>query len=327
MSVLLLLLSASGTTYAQQSPFPFAPWQRVSDEPILRPQGHGFEAAGVFNPAVVTRDGVTVMLYRAQDVRGISRLGYATSSDGVHFTRLGTPVMSPETYYETDGVEDPRVVRIDGLYYMTYTGYSIANNAAQLCLATSTDLLHWERKGIILPVNRGRWNVGWTKSGAIVPEKIGGKYWMYYLGDARSDPPGQMGIAVSDDLLHWRDAIDRPVMGTRAGRFDARVVEPGPPPVVTDAGILLVYNGASDFLIYSTGWALFDKNDPTKLLARSDTPVFAALEPWERDGQVPYVVFVEGLVRDGDVWTLYYGGADTTIGAVRTRFRGGMPAH
>ncbi|HYW53608.1 MAG TPA: glycoside hydrolase family 130 protein [Dongiaceae bacterium] len=318
---LALPLSGAQTARAEPVRSPFTPWQRVSAEPLLTPRGDGFEAAGVFNPAVVEHRGATIMLYRAQDAAGVSRIGYASSSDGVRFTRRAAPVLSPQTYYETDGVEDPRVVRAGDVYYMTYTGYSSAIHAAQLCLATSTDLVHWDRKGIVLPAGRGRWNAGWTKSGAILPERVHGKYWMYYMGERGSDPPAQMGIAVSDDLVHWTDALDRPVMETRAGAFDARVVEPGPPPVMTDAGILLVYNGASDFLIYSTGWALFDKNDPAKLVARSDTPIFAAFEPWERTGQVPYVVFVEGLVRDGDVWTFYYGGADKTIGAARTRLR------
>ena len=111
------------------------------------------------------------MLYRAQDSNGTSRLGYATSADGIRFIRRPEPVLSPETDYERDGgIEDPRLVKIDGTYYLTYTGYN--KNDAQLCLATSNDLVHWDRKGVILPAYKGRWNVGWTKAGAIVPEKI-----------------------------------------------------------------------------------------------------------------------------------------------------------
>src|SRR5713101_2999686 len=76
---------------------------------------------------------------------------------------------------------------------------------AQLCLATSLDLIHWERKGVILPAYKGNWNIGWTKSGAIVPEKIDGKYWMYWLGTA-ADKTDQMGLSYSSDLLHWTEA-------------------------------------------------------------------------------------------------------------------------
>ncbi|CAN5333617.1 hypothetical protein BH18ACI2_BH18ACI2_14730 [soil metagenome] len=92
---------------------PFGEWKRVVDEPILSPRGHGFEAAGVFNPAVLKKGGEFVMLYRAQDEHGTSRLGYATSADGVRFTRRAEPVMSPATDYEKDGgIEDPRVTQI-----------------------------------------------------------------------------------------------------------------------------------------------------------------------------------------------------------------------
>jgi predicted GH43/DUF377 family glycosyl hydrolase len=99
----------------------------------------------------------------------------------------------------------------------------------QLCLATSKDLIHWDRKGILLPAYKGNWNVGWTKSGAIVPEKSGGKYWMYWLGTA-ADHTDQMGLSSSDDLLHWTEATTTPVLPKRPGKFDSRVVEPGPPP-------------------------------------------------------------------------------------------------
>ena len=164
-----------------------------------------------------------------------------------------------------------------------------------------------------MPAYKGKWNVGWTKSGAIVPERINGKYWMYYLGDARNIG-SQMGVAYSNDLLHWTDALDHPVVSSRAGEFDSRVVEPGPPPVITRDGILLIYNGADDQLVYRTGWVLFDKKDPARVLARADKPLFEPEEPWEKVGQVPNVVFVEGLVREGPRWLLYYGAADKYVG-------------
>src|SRR5712671_3031609 len=103
----------------------FGPLHRLTPEPALSPQGSGFESAGVFNPAVVKKDGRFVMLYRAQDASGTSRIGYAESGDGVHFTRRAEPVLSPEAAYEKNGgVEDPRLVQIDGTYYLTYTGYN-----------------------------------------------------------------------------------------------------------------------------------------------------------------------------------------------------------
>ncbi|MGH9352586.1 MAG: glycoside hydrolase family 130 protein [Terriglobia bacterium] len=299
---------------------PFGPWKRASTQPVISPRGNGFESAGTFNPAVVKNGSEFVMLYRAQDRRGTSTLGIATSRDGVRFTRRNAPVFGPEAPYEKGGgTEDPRLVRFGRTYYLTYTGYNNVDGKgpgakdAQLCLATSADLIHWTRRGVIMPAYRGKWNIGWTKSGAIVPEKINGRYWMYYLGDARNHP-SQMGVAESTDLLHWTDATNHPVLSSRPGSFDSRVVEPGPPPVITPEGILLIYNGADDHLVYSTGWALFDKNDPTRVLARARQPIFSPMLPWEKTGQTPGVVFVAGLARRGNRWLFYYGGADKYVG-------------
>jgi predicted GH43/DUF377 family glycosyl hydrolase len=291
---------------------PFGEWRRISETPVISPQGNGWESAGTFNPSVVLRDGKIVMLYRAQDKSGTSRLGYAESVDGIHFTRRSEPVLSPEEDYEKDGgVEDPRLVQFGDTYYLTYTGYN--KKDAQLCLATSKDLIHWERKGVILPAYKGRWNVRWTKSGAIVPEKIAGKYWMYYLGTT-PDNNDQMGLASSTDLLHWTDATDGPVLPARAGKFDSRVVEPGPAPIITAKGIVLVYNGADDKLVYRTGVATFDRNDPRTVISRTGDGIFAPERQWEKVGQVPNVVFVEGIVRRKERYLFYYGAADTRVG-------------
>ncbi len=306
----LALLAVSGL-WAAGKLVPFGDWKRVSSQPIISPQGTTWESAGTFNPSVILHDGKFVMLYRAPDRGGTSRLGYAESADGIHFIRRPEPVLSPEMEYEKDGgVEDPRLVEIGGIDYLTYTGYN--KKDAQLCLATSRDLVHWERKGVILPAYKGKWNVEWTKSGAIVAKKINGKYWMYYLGTR--DKMDQMGLASSDDLIHWADATDAPVLPGRPGQFDATVVEPGPAPLLTRDGIMLIYNGADDRHVYRTGVAVFDRKDPRKLLYRSEQPLFAPEKDWEKVGQVPNVVFVEGVVLRGDEYLFYYGGADKYVG-------------
>ncbi len=306
-------------------------WHRLSDSPILSPRGTTWESAGTFNPAVILGPNhKIVMLYRAQDSAGTSRIGYAESTDGLHFTRRAEPILSPEADYEKDGgVEDPRVQKFGDTYYLTYTAYNKID--AQLCLATSKDLLHWTRHGVIVPANRGNWNVKWTKSGAIVPEKIAGKFWMYWLGTA-ADGTDQMGLSSSPDLLHWTEDTQTPVLPRRPNQFDSRVVEPGPPPIITPAGIVLIYNGADDHLVYRTGIAIFDRHNPRKLLSRSTTPLFAPELPWEKSGQVPNVVFVEGVLPAVSVFGLmqgsirpnndldyvfYYGAADKFIGLAR----------
>lgn len=298
---------------------------RISGKPVLEP-AQAWAKTGLFNPAVVEYKGKTVLLFRATDARMISTIGYAESVDGLHFQVRPEPVLEPDAAYEKGGgVEDPRVVQIGGGYYLTYTGYN--GKDAQLCLATSKDLIHWQRKGVILPAYKGTWNTKWTKSGAILPQKVNGRWWMYYLG-TRTDPDGKerdyMGLATSQDLLHWADATDAPVLPRRAGAFDSRVMEPGPAPILTRAGILLLYNGASDSLVYGPGWALFDRNDPSKLIARADRPFLLPELDWEKNGVVPNVIFLEGavvkFVRDGLLEAVaYYGAADHVVGGARLK--------
>lgn len=321
-----LIRNPQSKNSAQLSFKTFSPLRRLAKQPILAPRKGNFDEAGAFNPAVIRlKSGRFVMLYRGQDNKGVSRIGIAESKDGISFKAQDAPVLSPSLPDEANGIEDPRLcrslVKPSKEWFLTATAYS---KDAQLALYKSADLKHWQRIGVIMPAKKGKWNTNWTKSGAIVPGKINGKYWMYYLGD-NSSGGNETGVASSEDGIHWQDASDKPVIPLRAHCFDSRVAEPGPPPVVTDDGILLLYNGADDKLRYCTGWALFDKNDPTKLLARSEKPIFEPEEAWERINaskeihQAPDVVFVEGMVQDGDRYLIYYGGADSYVGVAESR--------
>ena len=314
LSVVLVLFAAAAFPEGTST------WRRLLDKPILSPHGSTWESTGTFNPAAIRHGDKIILLYRAQDAQETSRLGLAESTDGIRFTTWREPVLSPEADYEKDGgVEDPRVVSIDGRYVLTYTGYN--KRDAQLCMAVSRDLTHWQRKGVLLPAYKGNWNTGWTKSGAILEQKIHGKYWMYWLGTS-ADRTDQMGLSSSTDLVHWTEETQTPVLPRRPGKFDSRVVEPGPPPLLTPEEIVLIYNGADDKLIYRTGLAVFDRNDPRKVIYRSDEPIFAPEMEWEKVGQVPNVVFVEGMVREKDGYLLYYGAADKHIGAAFTQSLG-----
>jgi predicted GH43/DUF377 family glycosyl hydrolase len=314
------MVAAHESTSAKLTP-PISPLKRLSEEPILSPSPNRFDDAGAFNPAAAEVGKKTILLYRAQDKQGISTMGYAESDDGIHFKNSPQPAFVAESADEKGGgVEDPRLVKIDHTYYLTYTAYN--GKDAQLCLATGKDLRQWTRLGPIMPAYKGTWNKGWTKSGAILPQRVHGKYWMYYMGDAsyKTTDKGtdQTGVASSEDLVHWKDASDQPVLPRRPGMFDSRVVEPGPSPIMTAKGILLIYNGADDKVAYRTGWALFDKNDPTKVIARSDQSLFGPEKEWEKVGQVPNVCFVEGAVRHGNRLRIYYGGADKYVGVAET---------
>lgn len=303
----------------------FGEFKRLSDQPILKPRTDRFDSAGAFNPSVVkNKDGKFVMLYRGQDNAGVSRIGYAISDDGIKFVADEHPILAPKLSDEEKGIEDPRLspsLAEPGKWDLTATAY---NTDAQLALYRSSDLRNWDRVCIMVPAKKGAWNINWTKSGAIVPEKINGKYWAYYMGDDKNGRD-QTGVISSADGTNWTDATDQPVLKHRPGNFDSRVVEPGPAPIITNDGILLLYNGADDGLTYKTGWALFDKNDPTKLLARCEKPIFVPEMKWEKKiaskvvHQAPNVVFVEGLVKDGARYLIYYGAADSYVGVAETR--------
>jgi predicted GH43/DUF377 family glycosyl hydrolase len=337
----------------------FSKFKRLSDKPILGPRVGKFDSAGAFNPAATLSDnGNTVLLYRGQDLHGVSRIGYAESSNGIDFVADDQAVIVPNLDDDKDGVEDARLTRDfkrtdssnrdNNCWLATATAYSKATDAAQLVSYRSLpgDLHHWQRVAVLMPAttapNKEGWNIHWTKSGAIVvdskaqPFKINNKYWMYYMADARgtsiSDTTNsggkiaadQMGVAQSDDGIKWQDALGRPILPHRPGQFDSRVVEPGPHPIITKDGILLLYNGGDDTLAYRTGWALFDKKDPTKLLARCNSAIFAPELAWEKQNasnivhQVPNVVFVEGIVPCEKGYRVYYGSADSYVGVAYT---------
>ncbi len=287
----------------------------------------------VFNPAAVVKEGKVYLLFRAEDKigkhAGTSRLGLAISDDGLHFTKMPKPVFYPandsmKEYEWEGGVEDPRVVETqDGRYILTYTAYD--GDTARLCLASSTDLEHWTKHGLVL---KEKYKDSWSKSGAIVAQqqddkiiakKVNGKYWMYF-GDT------DLFMASSDDLIHWKpieeDGNLKSVLMPRHGYFDSRLVESGPYALYTEAGILLLYNGMNldeggDPSIaegaYCSGQALFDKNDPVKVIDRLEKNFLQPDMDYEITGQVNQVCFIEGMVHFKGNWFLYYGTADSKI--------------
>jgi predicted GH43/DUF377 family glycosyl hydrolase len=261
-----------------------------------------------------------------------SRLGLAISDDGLHFKKQREPILFPDSdsmrqYEWKGGVEDPRIVESeDGTYIMTYTAYD--GKVARLCLASSKDLINWKKHGLVL--GEGKYSDLWSKSGAIVARqegnriiatKIKGKYWMYF-GD------NDLYMAYSDDLIHWNVAENNEskkmisVLHPRAGYYDSRLVEPGPYALIQGAGILLIYNGsnASNYndpglpeFTYAAGQALFDIDNPFRLIDRMDGYFIHPDKPYEKTGEVNEVCFVEGLVHFKNQWLLYYGTADSRI--------------
>ncbi|NGP76358.1 family 43 glycosylhydrolase [Balneolaceae bacterium YR4-1] len=304
-TALLLFISLASLVNCSDQNWQLSSFQKYDKNPIITPRGNSWESKDVFNPTAWSDGSTIYLLYRAEDSTGIgqwngtSRLGLATSTDGINFKRNEKPVLEPTEPWELPGgVEDPRVVKIEDTFYLTYTAYD--GETARLAMATSPDLKSWKKLGLVFP------DSGWTKSGAILPHKVNDKWWMYY-GDTN------IWVAYSEDLIHWQP-IEEPVLKPRKNYFDSRLVEPGPQPLMTNRGILLLYNGANENLVYETGQALFDANDPSKLIARSDSSFLKPNTQLEQEGQVPNVVFIEGLARLENTWFLYYGMGDSGIG-------------
>jgi predicted GH43/DUF377 family glycosyl hydrolase len=315
----------------------FGPFEKPPDvNPVISPNPLvAWEAFATFNPAAVVKDGKVYVLYRAEDTSGTqqigghtSRLGLAESPDGLHFTRRGQPVLYPADDAQRQnespgGVEDPRIVESDdGTYVLTYTQWN--REVPRLAVATSRDLITWTKHGpAFARVTQSKYLRTESKSGAILSRVVGdrliatrvnGKYWMYFgVPDLR--------IATSDNLLDWTPLEDASgqaikVLSPRPGYFDSWLVEGGPPALLTDRGILVLYNaGSLPSRTYSAGQALFDARDPTTLIARSDSAFLKPTEGYERTGQYSAgTTFVEGLVPFQGRWFLYYGTADSRVG-------------
>ena len=291
--------------------WPNGPFIKYEHNPILQPTS-GFESKSVYNPAVIVNDGKFSMLYRAEgEDTGTGAIGLAFSKDGIHFERYSNnPVMVREYDYEKEGVEDPRLVKFGETYFLTYTGTGIQTST--LCLATSTDLIKWEKKGKILPPRNGTWNSHQIKAGAIVPEKINSKYVMYFQGEMEAWK-ARVGIAYSDDLMYWYEPLHEPIMRPRSSYFDSMGVEPGAV-VVIEEGILLIYNGWNEEHVHKTGWVIFSKDDPKKILARCEEPILESKEDWEG-----HILFTESIVEYEGNWYLHYGIMDKFIGVATYR--------
>ncbi len=354
-AVLCVAVVASAGSSRRAAPWQIGPFTRpATGNPAIRPNPAAifadpirkapvrWEALHTFNPAAVVRNGVVAVLFRAEDDTGemqigmhTSRLGLAESSDGIHFTRGSAPVFYPEKDRQESrewpgGVEDPRIVESDdGTYVMTYTQWNRVTYSVGI--ATSPDLEHWTKYGpAFLDAEGGKYAdlkyksagiVTALRGGRLIAARIRGKYWMYW-GE------GAIHLATSSDLIHWTpvegaDGEPIEVLKPRPGRFDSSFPETGPPPVLTQRGIVVIYNGKNAVSdgdpnlvpnTYAAGEALFDANDPAKLLARTDQPVLQPTLPYERTGQYAAgTTFAEGLVYFRKRWFLYYGCADSLV--------------
>lgn len=354
----ILLLMSSCSNQIPKSDFPdwaIGPFVRPEGmNPIITPQETTFycpltgdtipwENGDTFNPAAIVKNDTICILYRAEDLSGqgigqrTSRIGCAQTVDGISIVNKATsPVLFPDKDSQEElewpgGCEDPRVaVTEDGTYVILYTQWN--RKQARLAVAHSKDLIHWEKYG---PVFKNAYNgkyadrfsksasiVTTLKNGKLVISKVNGKYLMYW---------GEKNVfaATSEDLINWEPVVDAnqdliPLASPRKGYFDSELTECGPPAVMTDKGIVLIYNGKNKSgadgdttytaNAYCAGQFLFDKNDPYNVIGRLDKPFLVPEVSFEKSGQYPAgTVFVEGLVYHQNNWFLYYGCADSRV--------------
>jgi predicted GH43/DUF377 family glycosyl hydrolase len=261
------------------------------------------------------------------------------------------PVFTPHFDYESQGVEDPRIVKIDDLYYLSYTAYDGVN--AHGALATTKDLVHFERKGMIVPrmtfdefkrlaecaggvnkkyfrhirhIKRNKKIFLWDKNVIFFPRRINGK--LCFLHRIR---PGIQLVAV-DNLeeltvefwenyfLHFHDHI---VMDPIHEEHEASYIGGGCPPIETKEGWVIIYHGVHDTpegYVYSACAALLDLENPQKEIARLPYPLFSPKHEWEIHGVVDFVVFPTGTALFDDTLYIYYGAADEHIACASLSF-------
>ncbi|MBF0695555.1 MAG: pesticidal protein Cry7Aa [Flavobacterium sp.] len=305
---------------------------------ILSARSSGFDSQAVLNPAVIEYEDNIHLFYRGVDANFRSGIGHCLLIDPLHVLhRLETPVLKSEFEYESQGVEDPRIVHVDNQFYLSYTAYD--GYLALGAVATSTDLKQFKKQGIIAPkipyaeFRRvvSKKNVSakyfrfdqcskilWDKNLIFFPRRISGK--LAFLHRIR---PG-IQIAYAKDLTelntdYWDDYLrDFATHIVLDPKFEHEVsyIGGGCPPVETESGWLLIYHSVHDTLsgfIYSACAALLDLEDPTKVISRLPYPLFKPEEDYEKNGDVNNVCFPTGtILRDNKLY-MYYGAADKQI--------------
>lgn len=326
------------------------------NNPIIKPNSKiPWASMATYNPGLIYEKKIFHLFYRALGQAFVSKIDHAISKDGVHFKKDLEPDLKIELDIEKNGIEDPRITKIDKTYYLTYTAYD--QKSARLCLATSCDLIHWHRHGSMLT----DWNftkaggftdncddaqktkeakTDWSKAGGIFSEKINNKYWMLF-GDRN------IWLATSTDGIKWRATL-KPFIKPRLKHFDNAFIEMGPPPIKTKKGWLILYHGVNQARTYQLGYILLDLKDPKKILHRSNEPIFSPIEADKFPGLVdivpggqaalelmdknelkkftnktkkPKVIFCNGACLIKDILHIYYGINDTYIGTATAKLK------
>ena len=274
------------------------------NNPVIHPDPtKDYEKRCTYNPCAIVHDNKVYLIYRAEGESGkfVSRLCLAVSDDGFNFEKYtDNPIIEPTIPEERGGCEDPRITKIGDTFYLTFTSYNgirpVTPETINESLAVSKDLIHWEKKGII---------VKGLKSAALFSEKIDGKYIMFIGGN-------NIRIARSTDLVNW-DVDKESILDIREKKFDNKYVEAGPPPFIFNDKLVLIFNTADKNGVFHPSLALLDKNNPDNVLYRADEPLMTPTEEYELKGHVSNVIFGDGLVEFKGTYFYYYGAADKYV--------------
>jgi predicted GH43/DUF377 family glycosyl hydrolase len=311
---------------------------------ILSPSSLYFENQGVFNPGIIVENDIIHLFYRALSNRNHSCIGYCRMETPLKIKKRSRfPLLKPLRDYEAVGIEDPRIVKVDDLFYLTYTAFD-GNNALG-ALALSTDLHHFYRWGLLVPLilkSESLYNkipasvcannytkqllsdpnseFIWDKNVVFFPRRINGK--LCFLHRIKPCILVTYASELSDiNTSFWNSYLSRiksMTLDCEKLKLDkALYVGSGCPPIEIEKGWILVYHAVYEIdseLVYKAHCCLLDINEPQKVIAYLP---YSLLEPeleWEKNGNVKNVVFPTGaLIKDGFLF-IYYGGADKQIG-------------
>jgi predicted GH43/DUF377 family glycosyl hydrolase len=316
---------------------------------ILDKTDLAFENEGVLNPAVIKEGDYVHIFYRAVAKGNYSTVGYCKLKGPTTVEeRMDKPLMSAEFDYESHGVEDPRIVKIDDLYYMTYTAYDGIN--ALGCLAVSKDMVHFEKKGIITPqitfeefkrltkmkdlIRHKYYRLNqhenivkkdmdkmllWDKNVVFFPRRINGE--LYFIHRIKPGIQIVAGIKSIEDLTakFWENYLihlDEYILLDPKFKHERNYIGGGCPPIETEEGWLMVYHGVHESLngyVYCACVVLLDLEDPRKEIARLPYGLFQPDQEWELAGYVHNVCFPSGAAVFDDTLYIYYGAADERI--------------
>ncbi len=279
--------------------------RRCPRNPLIFIDDLPFSSSDIWNAGIVRYEQGYLMLITVEMLEGRCALYRADSDDGEHFTVDAQAFMAPadsgpQQMYENMGVRDPRITSMDGWFYITYV--ADGDHGLRLGLARTKDFRSVERVGYISQVD--------VKNGVLFPCKVGGRYLLLKRPDAGSS----IWLSYSDDLVFWGSST---VVMTPRGRFwDSTRIGAAAPPIEIDEGWLLIYYGeksTSAGPLVRLGAAILDREDPSKVLARSNIPILSPREKYERIGDVPNVVFSCGALLEDGRLNLYYGASDSCI--------------